>query len=67
MQNLKTQRPDDAVTDSDATSKETLEDLEKKEKSSDSESEVTNRESDIPSPDGVDDEVVRNKNDGGPM
>lgn len=56
MQNLKARRPDEAVVDSDATSKETLDDLVKNEKISDSGSEGAAGESRIPSPDGALDE-----------
>jgi len=53
MQDSKRQRPDERVVDSDATSKETLADLEKNEKSSDSESEEAAGELQVPSPDGA--------------
>ena len=66
MQDSRKQRPDKAVVDSDATSKETLEDLEKKRQSSNSESEGTARESEVPSPDGALDGPDENK-DAGPM
>jgi hypothetical protein len=56
MQDSKRQRPDERVVDSDATSKETLADLEKNEKSSNSDSDGTARESELPSPDGTLDE-----------
>jgi hypothetical protein len=62
MQEVKARWPDDAIIDSDATSKETLEDLEKNEKKSDPESD----ESQTPSPDGVFDESDETK-DAGPM
>ena len=52
MQDSKRQRQDEGVIDADATSKETLEDLEKKEQSSDSEP----SKSQTPSPDGALDE-----------
>jgi hypothetical protein len=64
MQDSKTQRPDSGVVDSDATSKETLADL--NEQSSDSESEETANESEVPSPDGSD-ELPNKTNDAGPM
>ena len=65
MQDSKMRRPDEAVVDSDATSKETLADLED-EQSPDSESAGTGRESEAPSPDGAD--VTPNKtDDAGPM
>jgi len=50
MQNLKARRPDEAVVDSD---KETLDDLVKNEKISDSESEGAGGESRTPAPDGA--------------
>ena len=53
MQNLKARRPDETVVDSDATSKETLDDLVKNEKISDSESEGAGGESRTPAPDGA--------------
>ena len=62
MQNLKTRRPDDAVIDSDSTSKETLRDLEQNEKISDSDS----GNSPAPSPDGALDEPNEIK-DAGPV
>jgi len=49
MQNLKARWPDDTIVDSDATSKETLEDVEENEKSSDAET----GGSEPPSPDGA--------------
>ena len=65
MQDSKKQRPDTGVVDSDATSKETLKDLEKNEQSSNSESEGTVHE--VPSPDGGADEVRNKTDEGGPM
>lgn len=53
--------------DSDATSKETLADLEKSEKSSDAKSERATGESQMPSPDGILDETRDKDNDAGPM
>ena len=50
----------------DATSKETLEDLEKNEKVSDSRSEHESDNSETPSPDGTNDER-REPDDAGPM
>jgi len=64
MQDSERQRPDTGVVDSDATSKETLKDLEKNEQSGNSESA---RESDVPSPDGVYDEVPTKTDEVGPM
>ena len=67
MQDSKRQRSDAGVIDSDATSKETLADLEKNEKSSDSESEEAAGELQVPSPDGAENEVPNNSEDAGPM
>ena len=58
-------KQDVADSDSDATSKETLEDLEKS-VSSDSEAEQESDNSETPSPDGTDDER-REPDDAGPM
>lgn len=57
MQDSNTQRPDARPSDSDATSKETLEDLEKTEQSP--ESEDASDESQLPSPDGAEGEAHR--------
>jgi len=65
MQDSKRQRPDEGVIDADATSKETLEDLEKNEDSN-SESEGAARKSEAPSPDGALDEPNETK-DAGPV
>jgi hypothetical protein len=62
MQEVKARWPDDAIVDSDATSKETLADLEDNEQTSDSES----SRSQVPSPDGSLDEPDENK-DAGPI
>ena len=67
MQDSKTQRPDSGVVDTDATSKETLADLERNEKDSHSESEGTGREAETPSPDGAMDETPNKTDDAGPM
>lgn len=67
MQDTKRQRPDTGVVDSDATSKETLADLEKHEKSSGSESEEAADDLQVPSPDGAENEVPNNSEDAGPM
>jgi hypothetical protein len=65
MQDSNKQSSESGVIDSDATSKETLADLED-EQSPDSESAGTGRESEAPSPDGAD--VTPNKTDDiGPM
>lgn len=55
------------MVDSDATSKETLADVEKNEQSSNSGTEGTARESEVPSPDGGDDEIPNKTDDAGPM
>jgi hypothetical protein len=62
MQDIKARWPDDAIVDSDATSKETLEDLEQNEKSTDSDS----GKSPVPSPDGALHEPDEGK-EAGPM
>lgn len=67
MQDSKRVRPDEGVVDSDATSKETLADLEKNEKSANSDSGGTARESEVPSPDGGDDEAPNKTDEVGPM
>ena len=67
MQDSKKQTPDTGVVDSDATSKETLADLEKNERGSNSESEETARESEVPAPDGSNDEPPNKIDDAGPM
>ena len=67
MRDTKRQRRDERVVDSDATSKETLADLEKNEKSSNSDSGGTARESEVPSPDGGDDEAPNKTDEVGPM
>jgi hypothetical protein len=64
MQDSNARKPDEPISGSDATSKETLEDLEESEQ--DSESKDAPSESDVPSPDGVDDES-RKADDAGPM
>ena len=66
MQDSKKQRPHSGVVDSDATSKETLADVEENEQSSNSGSERTARESEVPSPDGGDDEIPNKTDDAGP-
>lgn len=65
MQNLKARWPDDAIVDSDATSKETLDDLEENEKSSNSDDESS--KSTLISPDGKEDETADQPDDAGPM
>jgi hypothetical protein len=65
MQDSKKQRPEEGVVDSDATSKETLADLEQNEQSSNSDPEGTSHE--VPSPDGGADEVRNKTDEAGPM
>lgn len=52
---------------SEATSKETLEDLQKSWKISDSTSESSSDEAELPAPDGTVDESRKQNNDAGPM
>ncbi|HAF13567.1 MAG TPA: hypothetical protein DHU55_12195 [Blastocatellia bacterium] len=52
---------------SDATSKETLADVEKSEKISDSTSESPSDEAELPAPDGTVDDSRKQNNDAGPM
>jgi hypothetical protein len=63
MQDSKKHRPDSEGGDSDATSKETLADLEKNEKSSNLEGTT----GEVPSPDGGAKEVRNKTDDAGPM
>jgi len=63
MQDSKKQRPESGVVDSDATSKETLADLEQNEESSSSEGKT----GEVPSPDGGADEVRDKADEAGPM
>ena len=65
MQDRKTGRPNDRLIDSDATSKETVADLENSEESSPAKQGGGN-ESDLPSPDGAFDESDESK-DAEPM
>ena len=67
MQDTKRQRQDKGVVDSEATSKETLADLEENENNSPSESKNRARESEAPSPDGGENERPNKTNDAGPM
>lgn len=64
MQNSENYRPKDEAVNSDATSKETLKDLDADEKESDSN--TTSDADESPSPDGVIDGAEANK-DPGPM
>ena len=63
MQDGKTGRPNDPVIDSDATSKETLADLEQNEKGSTSEGKA----GEVPSPDGGAEELRDKTDEAGPM
>jgi hypothetical protein len=65
-QESKDAKQDAARPDSEATSKETLEDLEKTQKISNSTSESSDDRSNVPSPDGLLDEPGELK-DAGPM
>jgi len=65
MQDSNTQRPNAPASDSDATSKETLEDLEESEQ--DPEPQDASNESQLPSPDGANDETPNKADDAGPM
>lgn len=65
MQDSNVRRPNEPASDSDATSKETLEDLESSEQ--DTESNDAPSESDVPSPDGVNDETPNKQDHAGPM
>jgi len=67
MQDSKRQRPDQGVVDSDATSKETLADLEKNEKRSDSQPKPESSNSPLVSPDGTEDDTGDKTDDAGPM
>lgn len=67
MQDSKKQRPDTGVVDSDATSKETLADLEKNEQGSDSQPKPESSNSPLASPDGIEDETGDKPDDAGPM
>ena len=55
------------MVDSDATSKETLADLEKNEKSSDSQPKPESSNSPLVSPDGTEDDTGDKTDDAGPM
>ena len=57
----------DAATADEATSKDTLKDVEESEKSSDSTSGGDSGESDLPSPDGMGEELRDQPDDAGPM
>ena len=63
MQDSKKQRPQGGLVDSDATSKETLADLEQNGKSTTSEGKT----GEVPSPDGGADEVRDKTDEAGPM
>ena len=67
MQDSKKKGPDPGVVDSEATSKETLEDLEESEQSSDSQLKDESSKSPIISPDGTKDDTSDKTDDAGPM
>jgi len=67
MQDSKRQRPDEAAIDADATSKETLEDLEENEQSSDSQPKDESSKSPLISPDGSEADTGDKTDDAGPM
>ena len=67
MQDSKKQTPDTGVVDSDATSKETLEDLEENEQRSDSQPKDESSNSPLISPDGIEDDTGDKPDDAGPM
>ena len=67
MQDSKRQRSDGGMIDADATSKETLEDLEENEQSSDSQPPDESSKSPLISPDGTEDDTGDKKDDAGPM
>ena len=67
MQDSKRQRPDEGVIGADATSKETLEDLEENEQSSDSQPKDESGKSPLISPDGTEDDTGDKTDDAGPM
>ncbi len=67
MQESHDRKPDSAGLESEATSKKTLSDLEKSEKISDSKSEGSPDESQVPSPDGTVDESRNQRDDAGLM
>lgn len=66
MQDANKREPNGTTPDSDATSKQTLEDVEESEKSSGSKSGSDSGESDVPSPDGAHDNSPK-PDDAGPM
>ena len=65
MQDSSVRKPDEQPADADATSKETLEDLEDSEQ--DSEAKVERDNSPVPSPDGAQPENRKPADDAGPM
>jgi hypothetical protein len=67
MQDSKRQRPDEGLIDADATSKETLEDLEENEQSSDLQPKDESSKSPLISPDGTEDDTGDKTDDAGPM
>jgi len=67
MQDSKRQRPDGGAIDADATSKQTLEDLEENAQSSDSQPTDESSKSPLISPDGTEDDTGDKTDDAGPM
>ena len=67
MEDSKRQRSDEGAIDADATSKETLEDLEENEQSTDSQPKDESSKSPLISPDGTEDDTVDKTDDAGPM
>jgi hypothetical protein len=66
MQDSTPRKPDGPAPDADATSRETLKDLQDEQKDSGSGSNDSDDESELPSPDGAEDERDEMK-DAGPM
>lgn len=67
MQDAKRQKPAEGAVDSDATSKETLADLEENEQSSNSQPKDESNKSPFISPDGTEDDTGDKTDDAGPM
>jgi hypothetical protein len=67
MQDAHARKPDGPAPDSDATSNETLADLERSEQDSESESADATAEPQLPAPDGINDETPEKPDEAGPM
>jgi hypothetical protein len=67
MQDSKRQGSDEGLIDADATSKETLEDLQENEQSSDLQPKDESSKSPLISPDGTEDDTGDKTDDAGPM